>query len=84
MRLVIADTSPVILIGCIEILPRLFMRLVLPSAVEAELTSADAPEEVRSWMTRPPAWLEIINAPAVATLPAFIVEKRPRSRWRAL
>jgi len=69
VRLVIADTSPVnylILIGCIEILPRLFTRLVLPSAVEAELTSTGAPKEVRTWIARPPAWLEIINAPAVA------------------
>lgn len=68
MRLVIADTSPInylILIGRIEILPRLFTRVVLPSAVEAELAAADAPAGVRSWIAAPPSWLEIIAAPIV-------------------
>ncbi len=68
MRLVIADTSPInylILIDRVEILARLFTRVVLPSAVEAELAAADAPAEVRAWIATPPGWLEIVNAPAV-------------------
>lgn len=71
MRLVIADTSPVnylILIDRVEILPRLFERVVLPSAVEAELAAADAPAEVRAWIATPPGWLEIIDAPAVPNM----------------
>lgn len=74
MRLVIADTSPVnylILINRIEILPRLFTKVVLPSAVETELAAKDAPAEVRAWIAKPPGWIEIINAPFV-TSPAGI------------
>jgi predicted nucleic acid-binding protein len=68
VRLAIADTSPVnylILIDRVEILPRLFARVVLPRAVEAELAAADAPEEVRAWIATPPVSLEIIDAPVV-------------------
>lgn len=65
MRLVIADTSPVnylILIGHIDLLPRLFERVILPTAVQAELSSADAPPSVRQWIAVPPAWLEVVEA----------------------
>ena len=46
MRLVIADTGPVnylILIGHIDLLPRMFERMVLPAAVQTELSSSLAP-----------------------------------------
>ena len=62
MRLVIADTSPVnylILIGHIELLPRLFERIVVPSSVQAELANLGGPLEVRNWIASPPTWLEI-------------------------
>ncbi len=65
MRLVIADTGPVnylILIGSIEILPRLFERVVLPSNVQKELSHSKAPAMVRRWISNPPAWLEIYQA----------------------
>jgi predicted nucleic acid-binding protein len=68
VRLAIADTSPInylILIDHVEILPRLFARVVLPSAVEAELVASDAPADVRTWIATPPGWLEIIAAPVV-------------------
>lgn len=62
MRLVIADTGPVnylILIGYIDLLPRLFERVALPVAVQTELSDSLAPAEVRRWIASPPAWLEI-------------------------
>lgn len=62
MWLVIADTSPInylILIGHIDLLPRLFERVALPSAVQAELSDSDAPPEVQRWIANPPAWLEV-------------------------
>lgn len=68
MRLVIADTGPVnylILIGHIDLLPRLFERVVLPTAVEGELMDVDAPPEVRNWIAHAPAWLEILEVPSV-------------------
>lgn len=73
MQLVIADTGPVnylILIGHIDLLPRLFQRVILPTAVKDELDDINAPGAVRAWMGSPPAWLEILDlrGPAPATL----------------
>jgi predicted nucleic acid-binding protein len=62
VRLIIADTGPVnylVLIGNIDLLPRLFQRVILPSVVQAELADPDAPPPVRSWIANPPAWLEV-------------------------
>ena len=62
MQLVIADTSPInylIQIGYINLLPRMFERVVLPRAVQTELSSPRAPMPVRRWITTPPTWLEI-------------------------
>lgn len=64
MRLVIADTGPLnylVQIGCVDILPRLFERVVIPNAVRIELSHPLAPLSVRAWMNAPPAWLEIHN-----------------------
>jgi predicted nucleic acid-binding protein len=66
LQLVIADTGPVnylILIGHIDLLPRLFQRVILPTAVEEELGDFGAPAEVRAWIGSPPAWLEIMETP---------------------
>ena len=67
MRLVIADTSPIqylILIGHIDLLPRLFERVVLPNIVLAELSHPLAPASVQSWAAGTPAWIEIAESPA--------------------
>jgi predicted nucleic acid-binding protein len=62
MRLVVADTGPInylVLIDAIGVLPMLFERIFIPAAVQAELTNAEAPEEVRTWIGQPPAWFEV-------------------------
>jgi predicted nucleic acid-binding protein len=62
MRLVIADTGPVnylVQIGHIGLLPRIFERIALPTAAEAELSHPLAPPSVRLWIAAPPPWLEI-------------------------
>lgn len=67
MRLVIADTGPInylLLIGNIDLLPVLFDKVFLPSAVQAELTNADAPPLVRNWIADPPAWLQVHETPS--------------------
>lgn len=67
MRLIIADTGPInylVLIGNIDLLPMLFEKVILPSAVQAELTDPDAPPSVRSWIANPPAWLDVHETPA--------------------
>ncbi len=68
MRLVIADTSPInylIQIHQIELLPRLFERVALPSTVQSELSHVRAPLPVQEWIANPPGWLEIHATPDV-------------------
>jgi len=60
--LVVADTSPLrylVVIHAIEILPLLYVRVVVPQAVRAELQHPRSPREVRDWLATPPAWVEI-------------------------
>ena len=67
MQLIIADTGPInylVLIGNIDLLPILFEKVILPSAVQAELADPDAPPPVRNWIADPPAWLDIRDTPA--------------------
>jgi predicted nucleic acid-binding protein len=66
--IVIADSSPInylILIGEIDVLPRLYSSIVIPPAVAEELRSSDAPEQVRAWISATPGWL-IVKAPTHA------------------
>jgi predicted nucleic acid-binding protein len=56
----VADTSPIcylILIGEIELLARLFDRLVVPKEVVAKLLHEEAPEAVRNWAHSLPSWV---------------------------
>lgn len=65
MRLVIADIGPInylILIGHIDILPELFEKITLPSAVRDELARSKAPLAARQWISAPPSWIEIRQA----------------------
>ena len=53
----VADTSPIcylILIGEVDLLPKLFSQVLVPEAVLAELLHEDAPSAVRSWASNPP------------------------------
>jgi predicted nucleic acid-binding protein len=76
--IVIADTGPInylIQIGHIEVLPRLYGRIVAPPAVCAELRSAKAPESVRRWISDPPPWLGVqapLQAPDASLLHAHL------------
>jgi predicted nucleic acid-binding protein len=66
MRLVVADTSPIrylVRIGHIDLLPRLFERIFIPSVVAEELRHPSAPLTVQDWINHPPEWLEISAAP---------------------
>lgn len=60
--IVIADTSPInylVLIGEIDVLQKLFSRVILPEGVFDELQSDKAPKPVKEWITALPAWCEI-------------------------
>jgi predicted nucleic acid-binding protein len=67
--IVVADTTPVnylILIGEIDVLAKLYGRVVVPQAVYEELTNPHAPASVRTWIERPPDWLEILSPTTVS------------------
>ncbi len=72
--IVIADTSPLnylVLIGEVEILRRLYRRVVIPEAVLRELRHPETPSAVSEWIARRPAWLEVerITVPPDPNLP---------------
>ena len=60
--IVVADTSPLnylVLLGEVEILPKLFGHVVVPAAVRDELRSMHAPATVQAWIVSPPGWVQI-------------------------
>jgi predicted nucleic acid-binding protein len=62
MRLVVADTSPLrylVQIDQIEMLPRLFEKIFIPSVACDELRHPSAPAAVQSWISSMPEWLEV-------------------------
>ena len=71
--IVVADTSPInylVLIKEIEILPRLYGKVVIPQTVREELLHPVAAEIVRTWTAQAPAWLEI-RTPAKSPDPSL-------------
>jgi predicted nucleic acid-binding protein len=61
---VVADTSPInylVLIGQIDLLPRLYTRILIPAAVLAELNHRLAPKPVQEWASNAPGWLEVLT-----------------------
>lgn len=70
--LVIADISPLIVlvnIGHVEVLPKLFGRIVIPPAVAQELTFPPRPQAVRDFAATPPPWLRIERPSIVQPIP---------------
>jgi predicted nucleic acid-binding protein len=62
MPLVVADAGPLhylVLTGDIELLPKLFERVLVPQVVRDELANAEAPQAVRDWIARAPSWLDV-------------------------
>jgi predicted nucleic acid-binding protein len=64
--IVVADTTPLnylVLIDHIDLLPKLFEAVHIPTIVRDELAAAGAPQIVRDWITAPPAWLIVEPTP---------------------
>jgi predicted nucleic acid-binding protein len=62
MQVVVADTGPLnylVLIDAIDVLPKLFDKIIIPRAVCDELLHKGTPEAVRAWMAQDPSWLEV-------------------------
>lgn len=73
MRVVVADTSPVnylILVDCIDLLHRLYRRIIVPTEVYEELTSAGAPATVSGWIRNRPDWIEVRSRPVESSVRA--------------
>lgn len=65
--IVVADTSPInylLLIGQINLLPRLFQQITIPEAVRDEMLAPRAPTRLRQWIANPPPWL-VVQAVAI-------------------
>jgi predicted nucleic acid-binding protein len=61
MRSVVADSWPLhylVLIDAIDILPKLFGRVIIPEIVAVELSHPAAPLAFRTFLHAPPTWLE--------------------------
>jgi hypothetical protein len=61
--IVVADTGRLhylILLDHTNLLHRFYGEVVVPDAVAAELTTSSAPDAVRDWMSRRPAWLRVV------------------------
>lgn len=59
---VVSDTSPIhylVLIEAEQLLGRLFLEVLVPSAVAKELSHPKTPLLVREWIHVPPPWLKI-------------------------
>jgi predicted nucleic acid-binding protein len=72
VRVVVADTGPLhylVLIGEIDLLPRLFETVFVPEVVRDELRHVRTPSSVRDWLATIPAWLKPLPTEPVAALP---------------
>jgi len=70
---IVADTTPLnylVLIESVEVLPRLYGRVLIPPSVLAELADPYAPVQVRTWATQSRDWLSVVplRAPADSSL----------------
>jgi len=62
MSLIVSDTTPLnylILTGHIDVLPRLFGKLLVPPAVIHEMRHPKAPAAVAVWTAALPSWIEV-------------------------
>lgn len=62
--IVISDTSPInylLQIDLIDLLPRLYTRVLIPAEVHAELIAEGAPEIVSTWASHLPTWCTLVS-----------------------
>jgi len=60
--IVVSNTSPLcylVLIGCADVLPKLYGEVLTTHTVLIELRHPDAPDLVRRWAATPPDWLRV-------------------------
>ena len=60
--IVVADTSPInylVQVHLDSLLPQLYQRLLIPSAVLTELQHQGSPRMIRDWANQPPVWCKV-------------------------
>ncbi len=70
--IVVADSSPInilVRIECIDLLPRLFGSVSIPTEVQAELIDPRTPQSVRGFVANPPPWLTVRSPQKVDRIP---------------
>jgi predicted nucleic acid-binding protein len=75
MAVIVSDATPLnylVEIRAADVLPQLYGRVIIPPAVRAELSHAKTPKAVREWLSKSPAWLEVV-APSIIP-PASLTE----------
>jgi len=78
---VVANTTPLnylVLIGEIDVLPRLYGQVFVPRRVMQELAHPDSPSPVRSWASTPPGWLEVRDVAVSADLSSARINEGER------
>jgi predicted nucleic acid-binding protein len=68
--IVVSDTSPInylLLLGHIDLLPRLFQQIIIPDVVRKEMLDPLAPSVLQQWITNPPSWLKVQTVSGVDT-----------------
>lgn len=62
--IVVSDTSPLhylILIGDIEVVPRIVNEVIIPAVVFRELNAEKTPQQIKTYLETLPAWLTIAD-----------------------
>lgn len=83
--IVIADASPInylIILGKIDILPQLYGRVIISDGVLSELTAEPAPDEIVSWLSARPTWLEVRSL--VGPIATDLVERLDRGESESI
>jgi predicted nucleic acid-binding protein len=61
---IVSDTTPLhylILIDAVDVLPKLYSSVLIPTAVLNELQQPSTPEAIKSWFAVQHSWLEIVS-----------------------
>lgn len=80
--IIISDTSPLcylILIDCIDILPKLYDQIIIPELVYEELITQGSPKKVKEYLKNKPDWLIIKNHQEKVDLELEKLDKGERS-----
>lgn len=69
--IVISDASPIrylLLIDCLELLPELYGKVIIPEVVRDELIDPGAPVELQEFIANPPGWLIVRSVNSTSAL----------------